>query len=122
MAGAYDAWGPAPPLAFGTFLDDVRGALRSDARFVWPSAGLLGRQQVQPRIELPLWVGESSRGLNQTSAARALAAGLRLRPLAETVADTARWAADLPLPAGIGLNAEREAALLRLWRARQSGG
>ncbi len=114
-SGAYNACGPAVPLSFAAFLDECRLALRSTARFVWPDAGFVAAEGVRPWTELPLWAGEHARGLSQTRNARALAAGLKLRPLAETAADTARWAADSALPDGIGLDREREAALLQRW-------
>ena len=49
------------------------------------------------------------------SPARAEAAGLRHRPLSETVRDTMAWAADDHLVAGVGLTAAREAELLARW-------
>jgi len=114
-SGAYNACGPAVPLSFAAFLDECRLALGSTARFAWPDPVFVAAEGVRPWTELPLWAGEEARGLSQTSNARALAAGLKLRPLAETAADTARWAADSALPDGIGLDREREAALLQRW-------
>lgn len=116
--GSFNASGPATPLTFASFLDGCRHALAAQADFVWPDASFLERHGVAPWTELPLYAGEDGRGLNQVSLARALSAGLRLRPLGETCADTARWAGDSPLPDGIGLTAEREAELLLAWRGR----
>jgi predicted TIM-barrel enzyme len=50
-------------------------------------------------------------------ATMAHAAGLRIRPLAETARDTLAWAR---AAGGVvtGLTAEEEAALLRAWHAR----
>lgn len=116
QAGAFNASGPAAPLSFGAFLDECRRALGARAEFVWPGAPFLDRHGVAPWTELPLYAGEDGRGLNEVSLARARSAGLRLRPAGETCVDTARWAGGAPLPQGIGLTAEREAALLRAWR------
>jgi len=116
-SGAFNASGPAAPLTFGAFLDACRRALGARADFVWPDAAFLDRHGIAPWTELPLYAGDDGRGLNEVSIARALSAGLRLRPLAETCVDTARWAEDAPLPPGIGLAAQREAALLRAWKA-----
>jgi 2'-hydroxyisoflavone reductase len=115
-SGAFNASGPAVPLTFGAFLDECRRALRAQAEFVWPDAGFLAEHEVAPWIELPLYAGEDGRGLCQVDLARALSAGLRLRSVGETCADTARWAAGLPSPEGVGLSAAREAELLRAWR------
>lgn len=117
-SGAYNASGPATPLDFATFLDDCRRALGAQVEFVWPDAAFLASHRVAPWTELPLYAGEDGRGLNEVSLERALAAGLRPRPLAQACVDTMRWAAGQPLPEGIGLAADREAELLRQWRAR----
>lgn len=116
--GPFNASGPAVPLTFGAFLECCRHALAAPADFVWADASFLERHEVAPWTQLPLYAGEDGRGLNQVSLARALSAGLRLRPLEETCADTARWAGASPLPDGIGLTGEREAELLRAWRGR----
>lgn len=116
--GTYNASGPAAPLAFGGFLDACRAALGAPASFVWPDAAFLDAAGVAPWTQLPLYAGEDGRGLNQVALDRALAAGLRLRPVGETCADTARWAGDAPLPAGVGLEPAREVDLLRAWARR----
>jgi 2'-hydroxyisoflavone reductase len=117
-SGAFNASGPATPLDFAAFLDECRRALRSRAEFVWPDAAFLASHGVSPWTELPLYAGEDGRGLNEVSLERALAAGLRPRPVGQTCVDTLRWAAGAPLPEGIGLAADREAELLRQWHAR----
>ena len=70
---------------------------------------------------MPVWVppvGEGV-GLTTTSSARAIASGLRHRPLDETIKATLDWWATLPperrgkLRAGI--TREREAAVLAAW-------
>lgn len=116
--GAFNASGPATPLDFAAFLDGCRRAMGSQAEFVWPDAAFLADHGVSPWTELPLYAGEDGRGLNEVSLERALAAGLRPRPVGQTCVDTLRWAAGAPLPEGIGLAADREAELLRQWRAR----
>jgi hypothetical protein len=78
----------------------------------------LSHHQVAAWTELPLYAGEDGRGLNEVSLGRALAAGLRLRPVGETCVDTAHWAARIPLPPGVGLDPAREAGLLLAWRQR----
>ena len=118
-AGAFNATGPATPLAFGAFLDECRRALGAQVAFVWPDAGFLAEHEVAPWTELPLYAGEDGRGLCQVDLARALSAGLRLRSVGETCADTARWATGFAPPEGVGLSAAREAELLRAWH-RQS--
>ncbi|MDR7253894.1 nucleoside-diphosphate-sugar epimerase [Nocardioides sp. BE266] len=62
---------------------------------------------------MPLWVGpEENPGLASRSTARALAAGLAPRPLAETLADVLAWEADRDQPHGSGLTDEEERELI----------
>jgi 2'-hydroxyisoflavone reductase len=122
ITGTYNASGPAAPLAFGGFLDACRAALGAPATFAWPDAAFLDAAGVAPWTQLPLYAGEDGRGLNQVDLGRALAAGLRLRPVGETCVDTARWAGEAPLPAGVGLEPAREAELLLAWGRQAAAG
>lgn len=117
-SGAFNASGPAQPLSFAGFLDACRLAINPVADFEWPDAAFVAEHGVRPWTELPLYAGEDGRGLCSVDLARALAAGLRLRPIGETCVDTAHWVGDTALPPGIGLAPDREANLLRAWRAR----
>jgi 2'-hydroxyisoflavone reductase len=91
-----------------------------NATFVWVSEAFLTEQRVTPWTELPLWVLREREDLVGLDSTKAMALGLRVRPLAQTIADTLAWDADRPrdrAPAA-GLRAEREAELLRLWNSR----
>ena len=89
---------------------------------VWMPAAFLESQQVQPWSDMPVWVPSTgdSAGFAATAMSRATVAGLRIRPLEETVADTLRW--HLARPAAerdklkAGLAPEREAKLLADFR------
>ena len=90
----------------------------------WIPAEFLAQQGVAPWSDMPVWVpsvGDEA-AFAHTSAARALRAGLSLRPLGDTVADTLRWHLGRPAAAQqalkAGLPPEREAALLAAWRER----
>ena len=121
VAGTFNACGPAEPTSFGDVLSGCRAALDVRATLIWVDANFLAQHEVTPWTELPLWAGPGAHGLNAVSNARALAAGLSPRPLADTVLDTARWAATAPLPEGIGISAERERQLLQAWAERGPG-
>jgi hypothetical protein len=62
-------------------------------------------------------------GFHLFDTARADAAGLRTRPLEDTVRDTLAWDDDrgAPWPLKAGLSTERERELLAAWRARPAG-
>jgi 2'-hydroxyisoflavone reductase len=74
---------------------------------------------------MPLQVPEGDpemRGFASVSVARALAKGLRFRPLAETVADTLAWSRTRPADHEwkAGLTLEEERGLLARWDAKTS--
>lgn len=119
--GTFNATGPAARLTFGALLEGAARALDADVRVTWVDEAFLLARGVRPWTELPLWVPREEAGFDEVSIARALAAGLALRPLAETVRDTLAWDLARPEAARDGspvLGPEREAQLLAEWRAR----
>jgi 2'-hydroxyisoflavone reductase len=117
--GTYNITGGAQPLG---------GVLEAcgDAVPVWAGDDFLLDQRVTPYTDLPLWIPAAA-GSNLMPIDRALDAGLRLRPLAGTVADTRAWTAQrgaLPPPqesggrvrVPAGMPRAREAELLKLWQ------
>ncbi len=90
--GTYNATGPAEPLAFGAFLDRATAAIGSDANVVWVDEQVVLDAGIEGWSELPLWLpGDDHAGMAMADAGRARAAGLRFRPLEETVLDTLAW-------------------------------
>jgi 2'-hydroxyisoflavone reductase len=121
--GVFNATGPDRRLTMGEL---VETCLADGAAITWVAERFLLSADVEAWTELPLWIPEigpdAAPGMLSVSIERALAAGLRLRPLAETVRDTLAWdraRGEPPLAAGIGLRPEREEALLRNWRTFQ---
>ncbi|MBD0349260.1 MAG: SDR family oxidoreductase [Thermoleophilia bacterium] len=130
-AGAYNATGPIPPVSFGELLAECRRVSGSDATITWVEEDFLLEHRVGQWMELPLWLAQSDlewAHMQEADVSRAVAAGLRFRPLAETIRDTLAWHATrqdaaptgtTALPnASVGMAAGREAALLAEWRAR----
>jgi len=121
--GIYNATGPEYRLTFGQLLDECRAVSGSDARFTWVGERFLLDAGVQPWSEVPLWVPESdpeNAGFDAVDCSKAIGAGLRFRPLAETIRDTLAWDATRPadLELRAGLNRAREAELLEAWRGQ----
>jgi nucleoside-diphosphate-sugar epimerase len=92
-SGVFNASGRSVP--FSVHLDAAREAARSAATVVAASPEWLLSHEVRqwsgPR-SLPLWLAERSwYGMNGRSIERALAAGLTLRPLVETLRDALDW-------------------------------
>jgi 2'-hydroxyisoflavone reductase len=112
-AGAFNATGPAEPLTLEAVLEECRRVSGSDTELVWLPPEWLQEREVAPWMELPLWLpGDEYAGFQRIDVSRAIAAGLRFRPLAETIADTLAWAhsgeAPIEPPAGLARDKERE--------------
>jgi 2'-hydroxyisoflavone reductase len=91
-AGAFNAVGPAAPARWGDVLQTCVTASASNAALTWVPASWLEKQGVTEGT-FPIWapaVGESA-GFHRWSSARARAAGLNDRPIADTVGDLLRW-------------------------------
>jgi nucleoside-diphosphate-sugar epimerase len=112
--GVYDAVGE--PMPFGDLLTEAAaGVGNTEPRLTWVDADFLEQQGVQPWAgegSLPLWLPRPEYdGMLAHDPTPAVAAGLRLRPVAET----APGCLDSPVAA---LTPEREAEVLEAWHAR----
>jgi 2'-hydroxyisoflavone reductase len=95
--GVFNASGPAEPLTFAELLDRARVAIGSDANVVWTEEQRVLDAGVQPWTELPLWLpGIDYAGMARADISRAVNAGLRFRPVEETVLDTLAWDRSVP--------------------------
>src|SRR5207248_5847940 len=109
------------PLTLGQCLERIAAAVGTGPRLTWVSETFLSERGVEPWLELPLWLRAADQGMDTVSIARALAAGLRFRPLEDTARDTLAWERALPKdtrPASPALTPGREAELLAAWAAR----
>ena len=86
---------------------------------MWVDDAFLREHDVQPWTDLPLWIPESAAipGLLSVNVAAARNAGLTLRPLAETIADTGAWLTTRSTNHAwkAGLDLKRETELLAIW-------
>lgn len=128
-----DATGPLNTVSapghttMGELLQACRTATGADAELVWVPPEVILDAGIAPWTELPVWMAPDTEGmaLHTGDTTRAAAAGLRCRPVAETVADTWDWLqtagyaprADRPAP---GLDAAKEADVLGAWDAEQN--
>jgi nucleoside-diphosphate-sugar epimerase len=123
-AGVFDATAPAGRTTMGEVLEAAVAATGSGARLRWIPDDALLAAGVEPWTELPLWApAQTMPGTWRVDAERAAAAGLRCRPVAETVADVWAWLRDggerqigdwLAEARPAEMPVEREAELLRL--------
>lgn len=132
-AGVFNALSPVGRFTIGDVVNESIAASRRIVNpqpapeAVWLPADFLAAQKVSPWSDMPVWapsVGDEA-GFALTSAARATQAGLEIRPMAETVADTLRWHLARPeadrAKLKAGLSPEREAEVLAAWQAARSG-
>ncbi|MFE3452150.1 NAD-dependent epimerase/dehydratase family protein [Nonomuraea sp. NPDC059194] len=119
--------GPAGNTTYGEWLELCRQATGSDAEFVWVDDQFLLDHEVGAFVELPLWAPPKPETANfwTISTAKAEAAGLRCRTVAETVRDTWEWLREIPVGERVfgrknvhGIAPEKEAAILAAWAAR----
>jgi hypothetical protein len=121
VAGTFNGTAPAGQTTMREVLEAAVQATGGGARLHWVPDEVLVEHGVEPWDELPLWLPvDGGAGTWAIGTERAQAAGLRCRPVAETVADTWAWlrggagdigdwrAENRPR----GLSAERERELL----------
>ncbi|WP_436492801.1 NAD-dependent epimerase/dehydratase family protein [Actinokineospora sp. HUAS TT18] len=104
VKGTFDVTGPAVPLP--ALLRDIAAGF--DVELVPVSEETLGKLGVQPWMgpkSLPLWVPKSHSMMTARDAGPALAAGLKVRPLADAVAGA------LDYERALGLDRERKSGL-----------
>ncbi|MEY9872468.1 2'-hydroxyisoflavone reductase [Streptacidiphilus sp. MAP12-33] len=126
LGGAYNLIGPPGAATLGELLRTCVEVTGSDARLRWTDPEPILAAGIEPWMDLPIWLppGEDHDSLLAVSVDKALASGLRVRPLAETVRDTWAWlqsiggsAPQRPDRPALGLSPERETALLRALEA-----
>jgi nucleoside-diphosphate-sugar epimerase len=93
VAGAFNGTAPAGQTTMGEVLGAAVAATGADAGLRWIPDAALEEAGVEPWTELPLWLPPRFAGTWAIGTERAQAAGLRCRPVAETVADVAAWLA-----------------------------
>ncbi|WP_405678448.1 NAD-dependent epimerase/dehydratase family protein [Streptomyces sp. NBC_01511] len=122
LGGAYNLVSPPGHTTMGGLLTACAEATGSDAELRWTAPDAILAAGVEPWTDLPIWLphgGEAHGTMHGGDVSKALAAGLRCRPAAETVGDTWAWLRSVggeaprrPDRPSLGLAAEVEAALL----------
>lgn len=126
-AGLHGPYNIISPIAHTTteeFLEAcVAVAGAPDVELRWTDPAVIAEHGIEPWSQLPVWLppGELHDTMHRTSTEKAVAAGLRARPVAQTVADTWAWiqslggvAPQLPERGAKGVDPEVEAKALGL--------
>lgn len=118
--GIYNATGPADPITFEQVLLRCQQICAKNSSFTWVSEDFLLHNQIQDWIELPLWLSykRNMPGFLNVSIKNALQNGLAFRPLSETIRDTLDWHKTRESIGRIGLDRDKEQALLKLWKEK----
>ncbi|MEU4096485.1 reductase [Streptomyces sp. NPDC026673] len=121
LGGAYNLVSPPGHTTMGELLDACQAVTGSTAELRWTDPETVLAAGIEPWTELPVWLppGELYDTLHTADVSRALATGLRCRPVGETVADTWNWLRSLggvaphrPDRPSVGLAPDKEAKAL----------
>ncbi|MEV0386179.1 NAD-dependent epimerase/dehydratase family protein [Nonomuraea sp. NPDC050643] len=120
VGGAFNVVSPPGFTTMRELLETCVKVTGSDADLRWTGADRLLAAGVRPWLDLPIWLtGEDHDFMHGAEVSKAVAAGLRFRPMAETVADTWRWLRSIggtapmrPDRPAVGLDPALEASLL----------
>ncbi len=116
LHGAYNTVSRPGHATMGELLAACVAATGSDAELRWTDAGILRAAGAEPWSDLPIWLppGELYDTLHRGGHTKAHAAGLRCRPVGETVADT--WSSEPWAVRPPGVPTGRLSASPRNWR------
>lgn len=122
--GVFNAVGPGERLPMKSMLEECRKATSAAPTLTWVDTKFL---EATPEVNFPIWTpaeGEYA-GFGLRSNARAVKAGLKFRPVADTAKDTLAWFKTLPAERQETLKAgpkpDAEAAILGAWRESKGG-
>ena len=105
-----------PGVTWVQLLETCRAIAGTESTISWVPNDFLLEHEVGEWMQLPLWIADPAMAAaDQVDVRRALAEGLRFRPLADTVRGTLEAASTTD---AAGLAPEREAELLAAWHAR----
>ena len=129
--GVFNALGPERRVTIKEALDQTNSAVGGKATITWVDAAFLEQEGVSPWSDLPMWIPNEGdmAGAGTMSNARAVAAGLTFRPIADTARDTLAWLEHLdpeefPVDKrdkvrSSGITRERELAVLATYHAKK---
>jgi 2'-hydroxyisoflavone reductase len=120
LGGAFNIVSPVGFATLGELLDACIEVTGSDAVLRWVPTETVLAAGIEPWSQLPAWLpeGELHETLHEGDVSKALEAGLAVRPLRETVADTWKWLQEVgdapqrPDRPRLGLDPDVEARVL----------
>jgi 2'-hydroxyisoflavone reductase len=121
VGGTFHTASPRPPFSMADLLTTVAQVVAPPGTtLTWVDAEFVEEHALTAQ-EIPLWSGvDDDADVLAVDPSAAYDAGLRPRPLVDTVRDTHEWLAQVGLPDDCGLVAHRETALLAWWHAEHA--
>ena len=119
VSGIFNVAGKQLELTFGEMLNEIKAAAKSDAEFIWADENFLTANNVAPWSEMPFYLPESdphTRNFLTMNVDKALAKGLKFRPLSDTILDVLNWRKAQNFEMKAGISVEREHELLEKYR------
>lgn len=120
--GVFNTNGPEAELSSAELVYGIRAITASPVSFTWVDWDFLAERDLHPQNPLPFWQPPRGRYLNygRMDSSRAIAAGLRFRPLAVTASHTLDWHRNRENLGNYQLrvfNRDVEARVLAQWKA-----
>jgi len=133
--GVFNATGPNWPTNIAELLYGCKAVTGGSATFTWVDADFLAERGINPWTDMPVWIPPRDEylGFHRVNIDRAVDAGLRSRPLADTVSATLawyhgrpddkpfRWVGGIATQDHSAVDLAREKALLDDWHSREPG-
>ena len=122
--GVFNGVGPNHGRPMKEFIERMHKALDGKGTYTWVATDFLLANKVRPYTDLPCWQVGSGRtaGFARFDITPELKAGIKFRDLEVTARETLEWfkkqTPDGSLKVKAGMSPEREAELLKLWKAR----
>ena len=119
--GIYNTSGAPETVTMQSLLNECRLVSQSDASFTWVNEDFLLKENVTAWGDMPLWLPEDAaphlRGFMFINSDKAISAGLKYRPLENTLLDTLEWyrTARVNEKLTAGIDSDREVNVLRKW-------
>ena len=124
-SGTYNVVGPRTPRPMSELLYGIRAVTTAETTFTWVDADFAINAGLRPYAELPVWrpARDGAEGFARFDLTPEVDKGLTFRSLADTTAATLEYHFSRPTERQAdlraGVDAEREAEVLAMWRAYQ---
>ena len=111
--GPFNGVGPAQPITFAEMVAECLDAVGRESMLVWADPARLRSLGVEIESELPFWHEPADYEVCRCDPSKSIAAGLRFRPMLETIRDTLEWDRERGIPPLRGtITSARERELL----------